>query len=195
MSEILDSGERRKRVASSRRNKNGDRRGCCITHGMSGTRLYEIWTDMKRRCYNPNNKRYDRYGLRGITVCDEWKNSFENFAEWALNNGYSDELTLERKDIDKGYCPDNCTWIPFAMQQRNTSRTHYITIDGVTKCMTEWAEIYNIDRDTIKDRINKLHWNPVMAVTFPKVKSRREFIAWKKKNLNADSSSTTTETK
>ena len=192
MSDILDSGERRMKPE---RNKNGDKRGCYITHGMSKTRLYEIWTDMKKRCYNPKNKRYNRYGLRGIGVCDDWKNSFANFANWALKNGYSDELTLERKDIDKDYCPKNCSWIPFALQQRNTSRSHFITINGETKCMTEWAEIYNIDRDVIKDRINKLHWNPVMAVTFPKVKSRKEFIAWKKKNQNVDSSTIATETK
>lgn len=160
------------RHLSNKLNKNGDTRGCYIIHGMSQSRLYKIWVDMKRRCYNSHNKYYFRYGGRGIKVCDEWKNNFIAFADWALNNGYQDHLSIERNNIDGDYEPDNCSWITSAEQQKNTSRTHYITINGVTKCMSEWARIYQISPDLIKDRINKLHWNDYDAVTTPKLSSR-----------------------
>ena len=165
--EIKDSGNRH---LGNFRNKNGDKRGCYITHGMSKTRLYKIWTDMKKRCYNPKNKRYDRYGARGIKVCSLWKENFSAFAEWAIKNGYADNLSIERKDIDKNYEPDNCKWITFPEQQLNTSRSHFIIINGVKKCMSEWAKIYGISQDVIKDRINKLHWSDEEAVTTPKLK-------------------------
>ena len=152
---------------SDRKNKNGDSRGCHITHGMSGTRIYGIWSDMKRRCYNPKNKRYDRYGGRGIEVCKEWKDDFQTFYEWAISNGYKDNLSIERNNIDGNYCPENCRWITFAEQQRNTSRSRFITANGQTKTMAEWAEITGIRADVIKDRLNKLNWSEQEAVTIP----------------------------
>ena len=96
---IKDSGER---IKSGKLNKRGDTRGCFITHGHSNDRIYSIWCDMKRRCKNPKNKRYNRYGGRGICVCEEWEN-FENFYDWAIKNGYEENLTLERKNIDENY--------------------------------------------------------------------------------------------
>lgn len=152
---------------SDRRNKKGDSRGCYITHGMSGTRIYSIWSDMKRRCYNPKNKRYERYGGRGIEVCKEWKDDFQTFYKWAISNGYEDNLSIERNNIDGNYCPENCRWITFAEQQRNTSRSRYITANGQTKTMAEWAEITGIRSDVIKDRLNKLNWSEQEAVTIP----------------------------
>jgi hypothetical protein len=77
-------------------------------HKMSHTRIYECWQHMKRRCYSPQDKRYNYYGGRGITVCDEWLKDFKNFADWALSNGYSDELTLDRIDVNGNYEPLNC---------------------------------------------------------------------------------------
>lgn len=71
------------------------------------------------RCDNPKNKKYHLYGGRGITVCEEWKNSFPAFHEWAIANGYSDELSIDRIDNDKGYSPDNCRWATITEQNRN----------------------------------------------------------------------------
>lgn len=88
-------------------------------HGLCGTRLYNIWRNMKNRCYKPTSNSYKNYGARGITVCQEWLQSFQNFAEWAEKTGYSDELTLDRIDGNKGYSPNNCRWATWEEQNRN----------------------------------------------------------------------------
>lgn len=89
------------------------------THGMRKTRLYRIWTDMKNRCYQQSYHGFKHYGGRGITVCKEWKNSFEAFRDWALSNGYADNLTIDRIDVNGNYRPDNCKWATMADQNKN----------------------------------------------------------------------------
>ncbi len=120
-------------------------------HGMSRTRLYKCWKDMKSRCLNPTNNWYDHYGARGITVCDEWL-KFEPFAEWALSNGYSDNLTIDRIDNSKGYSPDNCRWATQHEQSMNKShrpsKTGYVGVrkhaNGFTAEITRHGKYYYV---------------------------------------------------
>lgn len=93
-------------------------------HGKSNTRLYSIWKHMRQRCYNSNKDSYINYGARGITICDEWLESFTSFETWALQNGYSDELTIDRIDVDGNYEPDNCRWTDLTTQAANTRKLH-----------------------------------------------------------------------
>lgn len=88
-------------------------------HGQKNTRIYRIWQGMLRRCDNQKHKDFKYYGGRGITVCEEWRNSFEAFCGWSMANGYADELTIDRKDNDKGYSPDNCRWTSMKEQGEN----------------------------------------------------------------------------
>lgn len=141
-------------------------------HGMSNSRIFSIWANMLSRCTNPNSTHFKRYGGRGITVCDEWlgEEGSVNFINWALNNGYSDELTIDRINNDKGYSPDNCRWVTNKVQQRNKSTNKLLTLDGKTLCVSEWSEITGISTNTINQRLNR-GWSVVDALTTPVKKS------------------------
>ncbi len=137
-----------------------------ITHGMSNSRLYRIWQNMKNRCYNPNVDRYDRYGGRGITVCEKWRDSFEAFYKWAIDNGYSDELSIDRKDVNGNYTPDNCRWISMDKQADNKSNSRIFEYNGEAHTVSEWSKILDISRDIIWNRINR-GWNIERVFTQP----------------------------
>lgn len=128
------------------------------THGMSKTRLYNIWRGMKKRCSNPANTYYEAYGGRGINVCEEWENDFAAFREWAIASGYSSSLTLDRIDNDKGYSPGNCRWVTMKEQNRNQRRNRKICINGETKIFVEWCEYYNIPVYKVRGRFDR-GWN------------------------------------
>lgn len=124
-------------------------------HKMSGTRIYQAWQGMKARCYNPHEPRYDRWGGRGITVCDEWKNSFEAFYEWAMANGYQDNLTIDRIDNDGNYEPNNCRWATQREQSRNRCSNINIRIGNSTRTLVEWCEIFCVDYKSVNQRYKK----------------------------------------
>ena len=121
------------------------------THGESKTRLYRIWDHMIRRCRNPSDRAYKDYGGRGIYVIDEWLR-FESFRKWAYENGYAENLTLERVDNDGGYCPENCSWIPAEAQQSNRRNNVRVTIDGQSLTIAELSRKTGINRQTLSDR-------------------------------------------
>ena len=145
-------------------------------HLMTGSPLYYTYNNMKRRCYDERNDHYKWYGAENKTICDEWlgKKGFAAFAEWAMNNGYSDGLQIDRIDNSKGYSPDNCHFVTPKQNCRNKRDNHYITIDGETKTIVEWAEIKGIPQTTIAARINKLGWSEEKAVLTPLLKRRKE---------------------
>lgn len=140
------------------------------THGMAETPLYEAWSHMKQRCLCNTDQHYESYGGRGITVCEEWMN-FEPFRDWALSNGYTSNLTLDRIDNDKGYYPENCRWATRRTQSNNRRNSLYITAKGITLPCAEWARQTSIPRNTIRGRI-KAGWSPEDAVSLP-VKTNR----------------------
>lgn len=123
-----------------------------LTHGSSDTKLYYIWKNMKDRCYRENNKFYCNYGGRGIKVCSEW-HDFCVFKEWAMNHGYSVGLSIDRKDNDKGYSPDNCRWIPKSSQQRNRRSCVYLTYNNKTYTVSEWARLFGLNHRSVLEYV------------------------------------------
>ena len=126
-----------------------------VKHNLTGSRMYNIWTHMNQRCYNPNNSRYANYHDRGITVCDEWRNDFMAFRKWALENGYSENLTLDRKDNDGNYCPENCHWTTKRVQNNNRTINHHLILNGVSKTIGEWSSELGIPWTTIYTRLSR----------------------------------------
>lgn len=111
-------------------------------------RLYSIWVNMKTRCYNKNSPSYKHYGEKGIKICNEWLNNFEPFFEWASNNGYEDNLTIDRVDYNGDYCPENCRWVTVEEQARNKSNNIVFTINGEQKVFRQICIENNIGYKT-----------------------------------------------
>lgn len=127
-------------------------------HGFCGKeRLYSIWQDVKKRCLNKNHCRYKNYGGRGITVCNEWKKSYLAFRTWALNNGYKEELTIDRINNDGNYEPKNCRWATIIEQANNRSNNHLIKYKGKEKTIAQWARKLNMKYSTFAGRI-RIGW-------------------------------------
>ncbi len=136
------------------------------SHGMTGTRIYYIYNNMINRCEREKDKRYSNYGKRGISVCDEWKQSFQSFFNWALSNGYDETLTLDRIDVDGNYDPNNCRWTTIKEQENNRSNNHLITFNGKTQTLAQWSEERKIKYATLERRINKYKWTIQKALNF-----------------------------
>lgn len=126
-------------------------------HGLANTRIYKIWVGMKKRCNNRKCKNYKDYGARGIQVCEEWSQNFTNFYNWAIENGYGENLSIDRVNVNGDYEPSNCRWVTQTEQTRNARSNVKITIKGQTKLLSEWARESGIDRRTISRRIG-LGW-------------------------------------
>lgn len=131
--------------------------GCELgTHHKRNTRIYNTWAGVKSRCFNPNDKRsYKNYGGRGITMCDEWKNDFTAFYNWAMANGYKEGLTIERIDVNGNYEPSNCKWITLKEQERNRRDTIYLIRNGEKDSLANWADRLDMSYDLLYSRYKK----------------------------------------
>lgn len=134
------------------------------THGLRKTRLYTIWAQMKSRCLNPNSNNYDRYGERGIKVCEEWLNNFVAFHDWAIENGYDDELTIDRIDNNGDYEPTNCRWATIEEQANNKRSSCLIEYKGERKTIAQWANLLNINEKMLRRRMDR-GWDVERALT------------------------------
>ena len=120
-------------------------------HNQSHTKLYRTWNDMRQRTANPKREDYKNYGARNIHICNEWLD-FIAFKDWALENGYREDLTIERKDVNGDYCPENCCWIPFEKQAQNKRNTVKIEYAGEILTLKEWSIRLGINLNTLKTR-------------------------------------------
>jgi hypothetical protein len=142
-------------------------------HGNAKTRLYRIWCAMKTRCYNSKVEYFKNYGGRGIKVCEEWLNDFCSFKEWALKNGYQNNLTIDRIDVNGDYEPSNCRWATRKEQNNNRRTNHYLTFHDKTMNISAWAIDMKINEKLLRRRIRD-GWTVENALTKP--------IGWKNGN-------------
>lgn len=117
-------------------------------HGHSNTRLHKIWQNMRNRCLNQRTPDFKYYGERGIRICKDWDN-FVCFEEWAVNNGYTKELTLDRIDVNGNYCPSNCRWVTRKVQSNNKRNLLLLEYKGEIKTLTQWSESLHIPIATL----------------------------------------------
>jgi hypothetical protein len=136
-------------------------------HGKRYTRLYNIWRDMIRRCENETRYAHEYYHDKGITVYTEWRKNFNSFFEWSVNNGYSDDLTIDRINTNGNYEPDNCRWVTMKVQGNNKSNNHLISFNNETHTLSEWGNITGIKPLTIRARIMNYHWSIKDALFTP----------------------------
>jgi hypothetical protein len=137
-------------------------------HGLKNKhpKLYRTWKNMKRRCYTPSASRYDRYGGRGIYVCDEWKDNPVAFVEWSLSNGYSENLSIDRIDNDGPYSPENCRWATPKQQVLNTSKTSIYTYKGKAQPLVSWAEEIGVKPATLRARLQRHTFEEALTMPF-----------------------------
>lgn len=155
---ICDCGNLKEVNLRNLQNSNTKSCGCLIkagnhrTHDKTGTRLYQIWNGMKQRCYDKHADNYNRYGGRGIVVCDEWKDNFMSFYDWSIVNSYNDTLTIDRIDNNKGYSPNNCRWITLRQQANNRRSNTNIKYDKYNYNITQWGKILNLSHSVLSHR-------------------------------------------
>lgn len=143
------------------------------THGLTNTRLHRIWNAMKQRTINPKNKYYCNYGGRGIKVCEEWFNDFISFYNWAIDNGYSDNLSIDRIDVNGNYEPSNCRWATKTEQMNNCRNTRFYEYDNKSLTLSEWSKITCIPYSILSHRINIYGWSVSKALETPYVPRKK----------------------
>ena len=139
--------------------------------GLWGTRLYRIWYGIYARCYNKSNNQYCYYGQRGISMCDEWRNDILAFRDWAIANGYSEELTIDRIDNNGNYEPSNCRWVSMREQSNNRRSNTHLSYKGQTHTIADWSPCRIIHRKSsfskeqkenmVQDRLSGLTYNDI----------------------------------
>ena len=160
------------KIVSTAKLNNGHVKSCgclaktnAVKHNAINTREYITWTNIKARCTNPNNSAYHNYGGRGITVCNRWLDSFENFYE-DMGKRPSIEFSIDRIDVNKDYSPENCRWADQKTQMRNRRNTKIVNYKGVEKPLAQFCEELNLELSTITNRI-KIGWSVEKAFTTP----------------------------
>lgn len=138
-------------------------------HNLSNSKFMNTLKGMKSRCYNPKDKRYNNYGGRGITICDEWlcEDGLINFYNWLINNRYAENLTIDRIDSNKGYYPDNCRWVDMKTQQNNRTNNRLITYNNETMTLAMWAEKLGLNYKILANRIYSYGWSIEKAFNTP----------------------------
>ena len=141
------------------------------THGLKKTRLYVVWRDIKLRCFNPNANNFKDYGAKGVVMCEEWRNDFKAFYDWAKANGYDEkalrgECTIDRIDTNGNYEPNNCRWTDNLTQQNNKKNNRFLTYNGETHTIAEWSRILNIKTYVLYSRLYS-GWSVEQILTTP----------------------------
>ena len=136
-------------------------------HNLRKHRIYKIWAGIKTRCLNKNSIAYKDYGARGISICKEWESNILPFYNWAIANGYNDNLSIERIDVNGNYEPSNCKWIPKPEQSKNRRSNHLITYNNETHTIADWATNLNINYGKLYLRLKRYKWSIDKAFNTP----------------------------
>lgn len=148
--------------------------GCLFKkHNMSQSKLYNLYRAIKTRCYNVNNERYNDYGGRGIIICDEWRNDFMAFYNWAMNNGYKEGLTIDRIDNDGNYEPSNCRWTDKMVQNNNKRNNHLVEYNGKAASLADTCRENGFNYNMIKQRMSTYGYTFEEAITAQKNNRRK----------------------
>ncbi len=123
--------------------------GARRTHGATGKKIYWAYQHMMERCYSPQSERFISYGARGICVCDEWKNNPKAFVDWSLSNGFEEDLTLDRINVNGDYCPENCRWVSWDVQANNKRSSVYVNVRGEKLTLAQVAQKYGLRKGTV----------------------------------------------
>lgn len=147
-------------------------------------RILNVRNSMIKRCYDESSGSYRIYGGRGIKVCDEWLNDKESFYHWALTNGFEKGLQIDRIDVNGNYEPSNCRWVTSKVNNNNRRDNRIFEIDGVTHTLSEWCDIYNIDLEAVRGRVNDCKWDIERALTTPLKKTKYYVVDGERNTIN-----------